>query len=126
MNKDTGPLHSAMRSALVFLSVGLTFGFAGHLPSAVAAPNSTAGMTLDVCPNSYEGFNGESPPLTCGCAPEATKHGQVFGANPFYWQSGICRAALHAGVIGANGGQVIITPEKAPVFPEVTRNGVSS
>jgi outer membrane protein OmpA-like peptidoglycan-associated protein len=115
-----------MRSALVFISAGLVVGFAGSLPSAVAAPDSSPGMTLDVCPDSYGGFNGESPPLTCGCSSEAAKRGNIRGANPYTFESSICRAALHAGVIGANGGQVIVTPENAPVFPGVTRNGVSS
>jgi outer membrane protein OmpA-like peptidoglycan-associated protein len=83
-------------------------------------------MTLDVCPNSYEGFHEDAPPLRCGCQAEAVKIGPIYGANPYYWQSAICRAALQAGVIGPTGGQVLVTPEKAPVFPGITRHGVSS
>src|SRR6202023_588390 len=78
--------------------------------------------TLDICPNWYGEFGEDSPPLTCGCTAAAAKQGGVIGANPYYWQSGICPAALHAGVIGADGGQVIVTPDKAPVFPGITRN----
>ena len=81
-------------------------------------------MTLDVCPTNYGGFPEDAPPLRCNCPPGAAKEGSVYGANPYYWQSAVCRAALHAGVISMQGGQVLVTPDKAPVFPAVTRNGV--
>jgi outer membrane protein OmpA-like peptidoglycan-associated protein len=85
---------------------------------------SEKGMALDICPTSYGGFDADAPPLTCGCPPGAGKDGTVYGANPYYWQSAICRAALHAGVIGVQGGQVLVTSDKAPVFPAVNRNGI--
>jgi len=83
-------------------------------------------MTLDVCPDSYSNFPEDGLPLTCGCTAEAVKHGFVYGANPYMYQSNVCRAAVHAGAISSRGGQVVATPAKAPMFPAVTRNGVSS
>jgi outer membrane protein OmpA-like peptidoglycan-associated protein len=86
---------------------------------------ATAGMTLDVCPSDYSSFPEDAPALTCGCDAAAVKKGNVYGANPYYWQTALCRAALHAGAIGAAGGQIVIKPEKAAFFPAVARNGVS-
>ena len=42
------------------------------------------------------------------------------GANPYHYQSSLCRAAVHAGAVGAEGGQIVVNPEKAPFFPAVT------
>jgi outer membrane protein OmpA-like peptidoglycan-associated protein len=84
-------------------------------------------MTLDVCPSSYSGFKADSPKLTCGCAPDALKKGSLWGANPYHYDSSICRAAVHAGTISAQtGGQIVVTPEQATVFPAVARHGVES
>jgi outer membrane protein OmpA-like peptidoglycan-associated protein len=99
-----------------------------ELTSAGSASGSTsaqpAGMTLDICPSDYGSFPDDAPPLTCGCSAEAVKDGNVYGANPYYWQSAPCRAALHAGAASRQGGQIVIAPEAQPFFPAVTRNGV--
>ena len=95
-------------------------------PAAAPAATSAAGMTLDVCPDSFSNFPEDGPPLTCGCTAEAMKRGSVYGANPYMYQSNVCRAAVHAGAISSQGGRVVATPAKAPMFPAVTRNGVSS
>jgi outer membrane protein OmpA-like peptidoglycan-associated protein len=109
-----------VRMLFVLVGCAVLIGGSGTANAQTKAPS----MTLDVCPTSYSGFKADSPTLTCGCSAESMKAGDAFGANPFYWQSSICRAALHAGVLDAKGGQVVVTPEKAPVFPAVNRNGV--
>ena len=76
-------------------------------------------MTLDVCPTDYGSFPENAPPLTCGCDAASVTKGNVRGANPYYYQSSLCRAALHAGAIGVQGGQIVVQPEKATVFPAV-------
>jgi outer membrane protein OmpA-like peptidoglycan-associated protein len=91
-----------------------------------SAAGSTGGMTLDICPSDYGSFPEDAPTLTCGCAAAAVKEGNVRGANPYYWQSGLCRAAVHAGAIGAEGGQITVEPSKQPFYPAVTRNGVKA
>ena len=83
-------------------------------------------MTLDVCPTDYGSFPENAPQLTCGCDAASVTKGNVRGANPYYYQSSLCRAALHAGAIGAQGGQIVVRPEKATVFPAVPRNGVTA
>lgn len=120
------------RNGVVSLSYRGDAGFrvstvAGQVPvSPVQLPAATSGMILDVCPNNYEGFAADAPALTCSCSAAAVKEGTPRGANPYHWLSPICRAAVHAGVIGPQGGTVVVTPEKADVFPGVTRNDIVS
>ena len=87
---------------------------------------NSAGLTLDICPTDYGSFPSDAPPLTCGCSAATVKTGTVWGANPYYYQSGLCRAALHAGAIGADGGKIEVKPEKAAFYPAVSRNGVEA
>ena len=94
--------------------------------SASAAPSAQAITSLDVCPDNYGSFPEDAPALTCGCSPEATARGLVIGTNPYDYVSSLCRAALHAGAVGRQGGVISVSPVKAPFFPAVTRNGVSS
>jgi outer membrane protein OmpA-like peptidoglycan-associated protein len=98
----------------------------GRPGSAVFDAASSTGLTLDICPIDYGSFPADAPPLTCGCSADTVKTGTVWGANPYYYQSGLCRAALHAGAIGAEGGKIEVKPEKAAFFPAVSRNGVEA
>ena len=77
-----------------------------------SAPVQAQGMTLDICPTDYGSFPENAPQLTCGCDAESVKKGNVRGANPYYYQSSLCRAALHAGAIGAQGGQIVVHPRR--------------
>jgi outer membrane protein OmpA-like peptidoglycan-associated protein len=96
----------------------------GRPGSPVFDPADAAGAALDICPTNYGSFPEDAPALTCGCSAAAVKAGNVRGANPYYYQSSLCRAALHAGVTGPEGGKIVVKPEKATVFPAVTRNNV--
>ncbi|MGH6930069.1 MAG: LCCL domain-containing protein, partial [Dongiaceae bacterium] len=98
----------------------------GSGQAAGSTPAQSAGMTLDICPTDYGSFPEDAPSLSCGCSAAAAKDGSVYGANPYYWQSAPCRAALHAGAVGAQGGQILIEPSQQPFFPAVTRNGVEA
>jgi outer membrane protein OmpA-like peptidoglycan-associated protein len=95
-------------------------------PPAQAPADQKSAMTLDVCPSNYGSFPEDAPALTCGCSADAVKEGNVRGANPYYYQSALCRAALHAGAIGEGGGQITVEPEKSTFFPAVTKNGVEA
>jgi outer membrane protein OmpA-like peptidoglycan-associated protein len=102
-------------------------GGATPTPPGNAPPASPAvGMELDVCPSDYMSIPNDAPPIICGCSPTAVKAGSLYGTNPYMNQSSPCRAALHAGAIGPQGGKITIKPEQAPFFPAVTRNGTSS
>ena len=106
--------------------MGFRVELAGDTAAVPATPpaGQESGMTLDICPSNYSSFPEDAPTLTCGCSAEAVKDGDVYGANPYSWSSSLCRAALHAGAIGAQGGQIKVTPQRSSFFPAVTRNGV--
>ena len=84
------------------------------------------GRTLNICPTNYGSFPEDAPSLTCGCDAASVKRGNVNGANPYHYDSSLCRAALHAGAIGTEGGKILVKPEKASFFPAVLRNGVET
>jgi outer membrane protein OmpA-like peptidoglycan-associated protein len=85
------------------------------------------GLSVDVCPSDYGSFPAEGPSLTCGCTPDAVKGGKIFGANPYYWQSSLCQAAVHAGLVDGSGGQIVVAPAPVtPVYPAVKRHGIES
>lgn len=67
------------------------------LPAAAQTP----------CPSD---FQGQTAPITCGCAPDAAATGTVWGTGTYTTDSRICRAAAHAGAIPASGGVVVVTP----------------
>lgn len=82
--------------------------------------------SLDSCPaNSMSMSAGES--LTCSCEPGSTETGQVWGSGPYTSDSGVCRAALHAGVIDAEGGTLRLRalPGRSAYAPS-RRNGVAT
>lgn len=81
---------------------------------------------IDSCPaNSMSMSPGES--LTCSCEPGSTETGQVWGSGPYTSDSGVCRAALHAGVIDADGGTLRLRalPGRS-AYAASRRNGVST
>ena len=61
------------------------------------------------------------------CTADATKRGSVWGMDTYTGDSSVCRAALHAGVVGQSGGAVTAIAEPGrDAYPGVTRNGISS
>lgn len=44
--------------------------------------------------------------LRCSCPPSATMSGSAWGSGPYTADSVICRAAVHAGAIRREGGEV--------------------
>jgi outer membrane protein OmpA-like peptidoglycan-associated protein len=101
---------------------------AGAGTAVAPLQSSSTGMKLDICPNNYNNFPVDSPPLTCACSAKQAKAGDtIWGTNPYMSTSSICRAAVHAGAISTSGGEVIVTPKAdVPVFPSVTRNSIES
>src|SRR5262249_17854047 len=94
-------------------------------PGAVQPAVAQNTMTMAVCPIDYSGFPADAPTLTCDCSAAAVKDGSVIGANPYSRYSSVCRAALHAGAIGPQGGTITVTPiPNQPFFPGVEQNGV--
>ncbi|MEM8695963.1 MAG: LCCL domain-containing protein [Pseudomonadota bacterium] len=60
------------------------------------------------CPDNARQLRGTDESLTCSCTAAATGAGTVWGTDTYTDDSGICQAALHAGVVPAEGGDVTI------------------
>ncbi|MGP1353702.1 MAG: LCCL domain-containing protein [Parasphingopyxis sp.] len=82
---------------------------------------------VEACPDDASDLRGTEDPLTCSCGPDATMAGSVWGTDIYTDDSNICRAAVHAGVITTDGGDVTLTPEDGQEnYAGSTANGVES
>lgn len=81
---------------------------------------------VQACPANAGGLDAGTV-VRCGCAAEATASGAVWGNGTYTADSSICRAALHAGAVGAGGGAVElrVMPGLAS-YPASSRNGVDA
>lgn len=60
-----------------------------------------AASTMDACSR----YPAGAPSYECNCAPGLAS-GSVWGSDPYTADSNLCRAAVHAGLIGADGGDI--------------------
>lgn len=96
----------------LFLALAGVLGLAGT--AAAQAP----------CPTD---FQGRTAPLTCTCSAEAARSGAVWGSGTYTTDSRICRAAVHAGVIPADGGVVGVEPAPGQrSYASETHNGITT
>jgi hypothetical protein len=95
-------------------------------PNAPARP-ATAGNQTEPCPVRLS-INRELPtPFTCLCSAQAIQEGPVWGTDIYTGDSGLCRAALHAGVIPAGGGEVtVLRGAGRLLYIGSSRNGIRS
>lgn len=106
--------------------VPFAFGFiaAAGFGAAAAAPNAPDAQPAPTqCPETLAGYTS----LVCACPAEATATGAVWGSDVYTDDSAVCRAALHAGMIGTGGGTIWV--RAAPgreSYPALDRNGVAS
>lgn len=91
--------------------------------SSTPPPPQSSGECKGV-PGTWRSEGGQ---LTCYCTAEATRGGSVWGSDIYTDDSNICRAAVHAGVIGSDGGTVTIRSMGAhDSYSSTTRNGVTT
>lgn len=91
---------------------------------AVAARPTAGASSVAECPATMENSSGA---LTCTCPAAATAAGPVWGTDIYTADSAVCRAAVHAGAIGGEGGTIsIITVGGQPSYVGSARNGVAS
>ncbi len=90
-----------------------------------ADPASLAGEIDDVmCPGVYNA-GGTNWSGTCRCVGPGD--GPVWGSSIYTADSDLCRAAMHAGVIGQSGGVVQVTSAPGQSsYDGTTRNGVTT
>ncbi|MBX3687117.1 MAG: hypothetical protein KF909_13335 [Rhodocyclaceae bacterium] len=79
------------------------------------------------CPQRLS-INPDLPmPLSCVCSPEAVRDGTVWGTDAYTSDSSLCRAALHAGALGRDGGRISVMREAGrELYAGSARNGVTS
>jgi len=98
--------------AFAALSVAGLIGSAG-IAAAQTAP----------CPTNGTNLGGA---IQCAC-PSGAAPGSVWGSGIYTSDSNICTAAVHAGAIGAGGGQIIVTPVgRQEQYAGTTQYGITS
>ena len=61
------------------------------------------------------------------CPPGCGAAGTTWGSDVYTGDSGICRAAIHSGIISPNGGSVVVILEEGrPAYRGSTRYGIKS
>ncbi|MGI3185059.1 LCCL domain-containing protein [Nioella aestuarii] len=102
-----------------YQKAGLTaLATAGFIAMAGAASAQSA-----PCPSNAMGITS---PTACSCASGGGT-GAVWGTNVYTADSNVCVAAAHAGVIGAGGGQILVTPGGGyQSYPGSTQNGIAT
>ena len=102
-----------------------SFRFDGPIVAAAAAPAGPSGPMQ--CPDNAMSFKDETAPIACICPAEATQRGSLWGTDVYTADSGICRAALHAGMVTRLGGPVTVAMEPGRrAYAGTTRNGMRS
>jgi hypothetical protein len=88
----------------------------------------TARSPLGPCPSRLSISPDLPTPFTCTCSSEVARgSGPVWGTDFYTDRSDLCRAALHAGVIAAEGGRVtVMRSEGRPIYAGSSRNGVTT
>ncbi len=88
------------------------------------AGGSPGNTPIGVCPETGDSIRSAT---TCTCSPAQTGSGQVWGSGTYTSDSSICRAAVHAGVISTQGGNVAVRPVGGRrSYESSSRNGVTT
>ncbi len=103
--KKTFPLASSFALAAMMALTACGGGESAAEEAAVEEPEPLA----DPCPDRVQDMRGSEESFTCSCSPEAAEAGTVWGAGPYSDDSAVCRAAMHAGLVGDEPGNVTIT-----------------
>jgi outer membrane protein OmpA-like peptidoglycan-associated protein len=111
---------------LLLLLAGAGSALAQGKPPAAGAPPAPAASPQQ-CPDNMVAYDGSDEVVTCACPAEQLGRGSVWGTDIYSGDSATCRAALHAGAVGRQGGTVTLRmlPGQAR-YPGTTRRGVES
>ena len=137
VSRPVAPGNSASSPSSSSSSSPATSAAGGPVGSGAAAPGIVpAGPDLvlssdvrssDPCPRSISISPDLPTPFSCTCSAEATTESNVWGTDAYTDDSGLCRSALHAGVVSSKGGLITVTRGAGkPLYVGTTRNGVTS
>ncbi|TVO57658.1 LCCL domain-containing protein [Denitromonas halophila] len=109
---------------------------AAHTPSTAApAPKASApspamaasASDAGPCPQRLSVNPALETPFACHCSAEAARDGTVWGTDNYTVDSTLCAAAVHAGVIGREGGTVTALREAGrDIYIGTARHGIAS
>jgi hypothetical protein len=123
-----GSLTGSTRNGITSRDWGayeVTFAFSRPAPPCNPAAR-VAGA--DACPSSMKGQESRrtGDPLECSCSPHQHT-GSVWGSDRYTFDSSVCAAARHAGVLQPSGGNVtVFTAGRCQSFKGSSRNEVTS
>jgi outer membrane protein OmpA-like peptidoglycan-associated protein len=101
-------------------------------PSDAPAPQGAAQQAqADApaqCPDTMLAYANSDETLHCACdANQVARGGAVWGTDTYTADSATCAAALHAGVLRRQGGEIMLRMLPGqPRYPGTTRNGVTT
>ena len=99
----------------------------GVMLMPITSPAPAMQLGLGACPNNATALRGTGELYTCDCSASAARSGSVWGSDVYSDDSNICRAAVHYGHIGENGGSVTFQiTQGADGYDPSLRNGVQS
>ena len=141
----TSPTALLMSKLFPFLALALVLAVAGSLSgcaeaqrlvddaSRVAGAAGTSGPVVSTTAASWQttgqSIRGQSGTFAFDCPATATipTNSPPHGSNPYADLSSVCKAGVHAGVITARGGRVLVQPGPPQSrYAGSTRNGVRS
>ena len=130
-NSASSPSSSSSSSSPATSAAGGPVGSGAAAPGIVpAGPDlvlSSDVRSSDPCPRSISISPDLPTPFSCTCSAEATTESNVWGTDAYTDDSGLCRSALHAGVVSSKGGLITVTRGAGkPLYVGTTRNGVTS
>lgn len=102
---------------------GFSASAAGLTLFTLASSGAAQAQTSDGLP-ACAAFPAGDAAYACHCAPDAAG-GSVWGSDPYTGDSDLCTAAIHAGVVGPEGGPVRALPAPGqPAYQGSSRNGI--
>ena len=114
------------RAARAMASVLFAGAFAVGAAVAQAPPGAAVAIGWDETATGLRGEHYNSRRFFCPAVEDLDAH-MVWGTGIYTDHSSICAAAVHAGVIGADGGEVVIQEvDGLENYDGTVRNGVTS
>lgn len=99
----------------------------GQAPAPVAAPAPPQVIEAGCSFNATQIHDAVGTSHMVSCPPGCAEQGGLWGTDVYTGDSGICRAAIHAGLISPNGGPVVVVLDTGrPAYRGTVRYGVRS
>lgn len=106
---------------------GVTSSDYGRYHPAIHFAGTALPAAVEPCPAHLSLNPDLVTPFSCVCSGDAIHNGAVWGSDIYTADSGLCRAALHAGKVTRAGGTIsVVFAEGRSLYVGSSRNGVGS